>query len=138
METKVAIPHYQNEVAPCFEASAAITIFTVRRRKVVKKISFSLQSRESLDRVRLLRDQEVGTLICGGLQSSFEDLLRAGGIRVFSWVTGSVEELLGLFLEGQLIPGTGRLVAPSDPYSKSPTDSKVPLDRQKKRMSRLP
>ncbi len=138
MEKKVAIPHYQDEVAPCFEATAAITIFTVHRRKVVKKTSFSLQSREALDRVRLLRDQEVGTLICGGLQASFEDLLRASGIRVFSWVSGRVDELLVLFLEGQLIPGTGRLVGPSDPYLKRPTDLKVPQDRHKKGMSRLP
>ena len=54
-----------------------------------------------------LRDQGVGTLICGGLQSSFEDLLRAGGILVFSWVSGDVEELLELFLVGRLAEEMG-------------------------------
>ena len=107
---KVAIPHYKNQVAPCFEATATITIFTVHRSKVVNRTRFTLQSREAFDRVRLLRDQGVGTLICGGLQSSFEDLLHASGIRVFSWVSGCVDDLLDLFLEGQLIPGAGRLV----------------------------
>jgi predicted Fe-Mo cluster-binding NifX family protein len=126
---RVAIPHYQDEVAPCFEATAAITIFTVRRRKVVKQTRFSLQSKEALDRVRLLRDQEVNTLICGGLQASFEDLLRASGIQVVSWVTGNVDELLNRFLEGRLIPGTGRLAGP--------VDSRLPQVRPKKGLTRL-
>jgi predicted Fe-Mo cluster-binding NifX family protein len=106
---KVAIPHCGEQVAPCFEATTTITIFTIRRHKVVARTSFSLQSREALDRVRLLRDQGVCTLICCGLQASFEDLLLASGIRVLSWVSGSVDELLDLFLEDRLVPGTGRL-----------------------------
>lgn len=137
-EMRVAIPHYQDEVAPCFEATAAITIFTVHRRKVVKETRFSLQSKEALDRVRLLRDQEVDTLICGGLQASFEDLLRAGGIQVVSWVTGSVEELLGLFLEGRLVPGIGRLARSNHPHSIRGVESKLPQARHKKGISRLP
>jgi predicted Fe-Mo cluster-binding NifX family protein len=88
---------------------------------VVEKTDFALQSREALDRVRLLRDQGVGTLICGGLRSSFEDLLRASGIQVLSWVSGSVEELLELFIEDRLVPGTGRLSAEHGPAGASPS-----------------
>ena len=118
---KVAIPHYKDQVAPCFEVTAAITIFTIRRNKVVEETGFTLQSREALDRVRLLRDQGVGTLICGGLRSSFEDLLRASGIQVLSWVSGSVEELLELFIEGRLVPGAGRLSDECAPTGVSPS-----------------
>ena len=106
---KIAIPHFGEDVAPCFEYSASITIFTIRGNRVTHEMQFSLQSREALDRVRLLRDQKVDTLICGGVQDSFEDLLKAGGIHVISWVTGNVSELLGLFLQGRLEPGTARL-----------------------------
>ena len=51
--------------------------------------------------MRLLRDQEVDTIICGGVQDVFEDLVRASGIQVISWVSGSVDDLLELFLRGQ-------------------------------------
>ena len=63
------------------------------------------QSRRDLDRVRLLNDQEVDTLICGGLQESFEDLVTARGIHVISWVVGEVEDVLGRFLRGELASG---------------------------------
>ena len=99
---KIAIPRFQERVAPCFEYSATIAIFTVEDGRVIDQQDFSLQSRLTLDRVRLLRDQEVDVLICGGMQDSFEDLVKARGIEVISWVKGEVETILRRYLRGQL------------------------------------
>ena len=106
---KVAIPRFGEFVAPCFEYSATIAIFTVERRKVVDEKDFSLQSREALDRVRLLRDQGVDALICGGVHTRFEDMLVENGISVISWVSGEVDALLRQYLHGDLTPGSGQL-----------------------------
>ena len=106
---KVAIPRFGELVAPCFEYSATIAIFTVDRRKVVDEKDFCLQSREALDRVRLLRDQGVDMLICGGVHTVFEDMLVENRIPVISWVSGEVDELLKRFLEGELTPGSGQV-----------------------------
>lgn len=105
---KVAIPRFRERVAPCFEYSATITIFTIEQGKVVSQCDFALQSSVALDRVRLLRDQEVDVLICGGVQESFEDLVKARGIEVLSWVSGEVEDLLKRFIKGKLKPEEGR------------------------------
>jgi predicted Fe-Mo cluster-binding NifX family protein len=102
---KIAIPRHGEFVAPCFEWSATITIFVVRGKQVADQMDFSLQSQDPVDRVRLLRDQGVDTLICGGLQDSFEDLVVANGIRVYSWVSGRVEDLLRRLLDGRLASG---------------------------------
>ncbi len=99
---KIAMPRFGENIAPCFGHSATMAIFTVRRRRVVDQVDFSLQSQEALDRVRLLRDQKVDVLICGGLQDVIEDMITARGIRVISWVSGRVEQLLELFLQGRL------------------------------------
>lgn len=106
---KLAIPRFGEVVAPCFEYSATIAIFTIERRRIVEQIDFRLQSREALDRVRLLRDQGVSTLICGGVHAFFEHLLVDHGIQVMSWVSGNVDELLRRFLAGELTPGAARL-----------------------------
>jgi predicted Fe-Mo cluster-binding NifX family protein len=99
---KVAIPRFGEVVAPCFEYSATIAIFTLRGRKVIDQRDFCLQSRDAFDRLRLLRDQQVDTLICGGVQAFFEDALVESGVSVISWVSGSVEDLLQRFLAGDL------------------------------------
>jgi len=119
---KVAIPRFEESVAPCFEYSATIAVFTLEGRRVVGQTDFTLQSQRALDRVRLLRDQGVEVLICGGLQDRFEDLVRASGIRVISWVSGSVEELLESFLRGTLTPGTARLGAHGGPPERDGED----------------
>jgi predicted Fe-Mo cluster-binding NifX family protein len=108
-------------VAPCFEYCATMAIFTIGAQgRVTEQFDFPLRSREPFDRVRLLRDQEVDTIICGGVQSVFEDLLRANGIQVISWVSGSIDDLLGLFLRGQLVPSSDPSDCRHRPYP--PTD----------------
>ena len=117
---KVAIPRFEEQVAPCFEYSATITIFTIEDQRIVEQVDFTLQSQRAFDRVRLLRDQDVETLICGGVQDRFEDLVGATGIRVISWVSGNVEDLLSRFLNGTLTPGTGRLGKARSPAPQIP------------------
>lgn len=103
---KVAMPRLGTSVAPCFEYSATFAVFTIEEGEVLSQVDFPLQSREPLDRVRLLRDQEIDMVICGGVGEKYEALLRASGIQVISWVTGTVEDLLRMFLRGQLVPGS--------------------------------
>jgi len=83
-----------------------MAIFNVTDSGAVEQVDFPLQSREPFDRVRLLRDQEVDTVICGGMQAFYEDLLKASGFEVISWVSGHVEDLMALFLSGELVSGT--------------------------------
>ena len=102
---KVAIPRMGEWVAPCFEYCSTMAVFTVGDSGQTDQVDFPLQSREPFDRVRLLRDQKVDTLICGGMQAFYEDLLRANGFEVISWVSGLVEDLLLAHLDGTLAPG---------------------------------
>jgi len=102
---KVAIPRMGEWVAPCFEYCSTMAIFTIDEAGQSEQIDFPLQSRDPYDRVRLLRDQKVDTLICGGMQSFYEDLLRASGFEVVSWVSGLVEDLLHTYLDGNLVSG---------------------------------
>ena len=103
---KVAIPRMGETVAPCFEYCATMAIFNVAESGAVEQVDYPLQSREPFDRIRLLKDQKVDAVISGGMQAFYEDLLKAGGFEVISWVSGLVDDLLALYLRGELEPGT--------------------------------
>jgi len=90
-------------IAPCFEHTATIAIHTLEKGAVADELDIILFSDRALDRVRLLTDQEVDTLICGGVQNRLEDMIEAAGIQVISWVSGSVNEVLERFARGRLI-----------------------------------
>ncbi len=53
-------------------------------------------------------------MICGGMQDFYEDVLRTSGFEVISWVSGSVEDLLDMYLRGRLVPGTELPDEPGD------------------------
>ena len=103
---KIAIPRMGESVAPCFEYCAMMAIFTIEDGCVTDQFDFPLSSRQPFDRVRLLRDQEIDAIICGGVQGNYEEALRATGIQVFSWVSGTVDSLLHSFLHGKLVTGS--------------------------------
>ncbi len=119
---KVAIPHYDGEVTPCFEYTGGITIYSIRKNRVISQTDFTLQSDQELDRIRLLRDQGVTVLICSGIQAAHERLLLASGIRVISWISGKVHKVLNLFLQNKLIPGSARLGAQQGGFATAPEE----------------
>jgi len=80
-----------------------MSIYTSTEDQITARVDFPLRSHDPLDRVRLLRDQKVEAIICGGVQEYLENCLRACGIDVISWVSGPVDGLLDLFLRGQLV-----------------------------------
>ena len=86
---KIAMPRMGESVAPCFESCTMITLFTIADSGEVEQLDFPLMSQDPFDRVRLLRDQQVDTVICAGMQETYEDLLQASGFQVISWVSGA-------------------------------------------------
>jgi predicted Fe-Mo cluster-binding NifX family protein len=124
------------------EYCATMAIFTIENDRIVEQTDFPMRSRDPFDRVRLLRDQRVGTVICGGIQDIYEDALRASGISVISWVSGAVDDLLELFLRGRLMaaaaaPAMGSADARSAPPSApAPTDRRTAATPQTRRATR--
>lgn len=100
-------------IAPCLECSATITIFEVDDGSVVDQIDFPISSKEPLDRIRLFRDQGVDVIICAGVEDTFGEFVRASGIKMISWVSGSIEDLLIAYLAGRLLPGKDSNSQPS-------------------------
>jgi hypothetical protein len=99
-------------VAPCLEHCAMMSIFVLEGERVLDQIDFPLRGRDPFDRLRLLREQRVDVIICGGVQDAYEQALAAYDWEVISWVSGEVDALLELYLRGRLVSGT-RLSQPA-------------------------
>jgi predicted Fe-Mo cluster-binding NifX family protein len=102
---RVALPRFGEKIAPCFEYTTTIAIFTIVNGLIDKQADFILQSRERLDRLRLLKDQRVQVLVCGGIEAHFEQMVEAAGIEIHSWMSGTVDEILNSLIED---PGWSR------------------------------
>ncbi len=101
----IAIPRFQDEIAPCFEAAVNFDVYTIPKGESPAKNLHLCQGESPLERVRLLRREKVDTLICGGLQSFYKDMLETDGIEVIDGAAGAVEEALDSYLSARLYRG---------------------------------
>lgn len=98
----VAIPLFTNRVSPRFDFASKVLIAAIEDRKVVERQEFSLINLHPLRRNSLLCDLGVNVLICGGISTFAQRLASGNGIEVIPMVQGDVEEVLKLFIRGDL------------------------------------
>lgn len=99
---KVAIPLFNSRVSPRFDFAAKLLVVTIADGKITDRQEFSLLNLNPLKRTSLLCELKVQVMLCGGISCFTERFIKAHGIEVVSLVQGEVEEVLTLFVKGNL------------------------------------
>lgn len=99
---KVAIPMFNSRVSPRFDFASKLLVATIDSGKVLDRKEFPLANLNPIRRSSLLIEQGVNVLICGGISDFSVRLLMGNGIEVIPMVIGEVEEVLNLFIDGNL------------------------------------
>ena len=102
---KVAIPTFGPRVSPRFDCASLLLLITLQEGKVTEREELSLAPWDSWQRLGNLKELQIQTLICGGIDQQSVQMLERMGIQVIPWVAGEVEEALEIFLKGRLDPG---------------------------------
>jgi predicted Fe-Mo cluster-binding NifX family protein len=99
---KIAIPMFTNRVSPRFDFASKVLIAAVADRQVLERQEFSLIHLNPIRRNSLLCELGVNVLICGGISTFTRRLAVGNGIDVIPMVQGEIEEVLNLFMGGDL------------------------------------
>ena len=99
---KIAIPMFNTRVSPRFDFASKILVATVDGRQIVDRETYSLINLNPIRRSSMLSDLGVNIIICGGISSFSQRLISANAIEVIPMVQGEVEEVLDLFIKGNL------------------------------------
>jgi predicted Fe-Mo cluster-binding NifX family protein len=102
---KVAIPVFGHRVSPRFDFAPGLILFTLEKGKIVEREELSLTPWSPWQRVEKLKELQVQTLICGGIDGDSENMLLQQRIQVIPWIAGEAQEALDAFLKGNLQPG---------------------------------
>ena len=105
---KIAIPVFENRVSPRFDHAPGVLLVTADAdaAKVIDAREIAFQSPRYGERIQQLKACQVDVVICGGITTDMETLFEASSIRVIQWVTGDVQDVLRLFMQHRLVPGT--------------------------------
>lgn len=99
---KVAIPVFGNRVSSRLDCSESILLVSIEDGTIVRRQETRWTHVNPLEKIRLLAQEGVGVLICGGLTETCANMLHDTGIEVIPWVRGEVEVVLFQFMKGTL------------------------------------
>jgi predicted Fe-Mo cluster-binding NifX family protein len=102
---KVAIAHWQGRISPVFDVADRLFLLDVEDGREIRRESLRLTSRNPFNRVKELSELGVDVLLCGAVSLTLEEALIGSGIRVIGFLGGELENLIGVFLHGELDDG---------------------------------
>ncbi len=94
---KVAIPVFRKRISPVFDAAHLCVLVECREGLEEGWRKIFLTGMNPRERVAVLLQEEVDTLICGAITGLTKNLAEAAGITVLSGIAGDVESVLEAF-----------------------------------------
>ncbi|MFC1514014.1 NifB/NifX family molybdenum-iron cluster-binding protein [candidate division KSB1 bacterium] len=107
----IVIPIHNRRISPVFDWCRKIHIVYLHSGSAEKKVNFEINCESDFERVDLLKNLGDCILLCGGISLQLENLIIYHGVKVISWISGNVEDILNCFLnesleiEEHLMPG---------------------------------
>ncbi len=110
---KVAVTVWEDTVSTVCDFSSRLLVFDVTGDEVKKKSFIPFETGIMPERVNQLEALGVEVLLCGAISRPLERMIRASGVKVIPCLRGSIEEVIGAYLDGGLsdarftLPGFG-------------------------------
>lgn len=102
---KIAIPLHENRVSPRFDCAYRFMIVTAENNAVTNLETISFHSINPMQRINELVSADIDTLICGAINEFTFRMITEKGIDIIPWIIGPVDEVLDLFMKGELRAG---------------------------------
>lgn len=114
---KIGITTWGNRISPVFDSSSTLTIVRVENLKILNRRVEILNPKITPRIVSTLQDLQINVLICGAITENQSKVIEKQGIRLISFITGTVDKVLASYLGEPhrmsqfLMPG-GRIDSP--------------------------
>lgn len=106
MKQKVCIPLFDEEVAPRFDLATEVLLAELGLKgRILREKVLILPGASSERLCHLILSENVGCVVCGGIEQEIHDYLCWKQIRVVENVVGPVRAVLKRFALGRLSPG---------------------------------
>ena len=99
---KAAIPLFGKRISPRFDCAQSFVLVTILDQSVTSRQNQSIEDSMPFVKAQRLKDLNVDTLICNGVDEGTLESLKSLGIRVLSDIRGEVDEVIDLYIGGKL------------------------------------
>ena len=116
MTTRIAIPVFEQDIAPRFGFARRFLVLELEGRRIVGQTDLRFDEPGCRRRLARLARRGVSRLVCGGFNRRFLPFTRGLGIEVSWGHTGAVEDLVAQLREAP----QGGVVGPPEPKEGEP------------------
>ena len=102
---KIAIPMFHTKISPRFDQTQGFVLLETQNAGVVARDNLTTKGWSVIAKMKQLVDLEVDVLICGGIDRASLQYLSFNGVKIYSWVTGEVDDAVTCFLDNRMKPG---------------------------------
>jgi predicted Fe-Mo cluster-binding NifX family protein len=102
---KMAIPVFHTKISPRFDETQGFVLLETENASVVAKENLATKGWSVIEKMKQLVELEIDTLICGGIDRASMQYLSFNGVKVYSWVTGEIDDAVVCFLDNRMKPG---------------------------------
>jgi uncharacterized metal-binding protein/predicted Fe-Mo cluster-binding NifX family protein len=104
---RFGIPLLDQRVAPRCTIADRVLLITVKRRRILEESAVPLDRATWMDLTRILSEERVDALVCGGISRSTRETVESQAVEVIDNVAGTAEEVVDALRRGGLHPGFG-------------------------------
>ena len=99
---RIAIPQWQGRIAPVFDTAGHLLMVDVQDGREVRREEKRRAKTDLPARTAEFLSCGADVLICGAISAPLQFKIAASGVRVIAFLCGTVDEVLGAFLNGTL------------------------------------
>ncbi len=100
---RAALTNWNQRIAPVFDVARRLDVMEIDNGKIVQEFQEELLHETPMSTVQQLKQLSIDTLICGAISRPLQEMIAAQDIRVISFISGSVREVMTAWLSGTLL-----------------------------------
>jgi predicted Fe-Mo cluster-binding NifX family protein len=99
---RVAIPVFRARISPAFDTCTRVLLIDLEQKQEIERREIYLDEFSLSERVTILQNARIETVICGGISDVFHNMLKGAKINSIIGRAGEVEQIVYAFLREQL------------------------------------
>ena len=94
---RIAIPVYKSRVSPVFDSCARLLLIDLDQHREINRTEMLCEGLSELERLKVLKNSAVCTVICGAISDGFYKLISSADISIIIGIAGEVDQVLDAF-----------------------------------------
>jgi predicted Fe-Mo cluster-binding NifX family protein len=99
---RVAIPVFRSRISPALDTCTRVLLIDLEKKREIERREIYLNEFSLSERVSMLQNAGVETVICGGISDLLHNMLKGAKIHAIIGRAGEVDQIVGAFLCEQL------------------------------------